>query len=193
MNKDLLQILTLILGSAGIGSLLTFTGVFLTNRTNSRNIKLQLDHQASQDHCRTLRDKGEELYLLVDKWLRGLFGYYLRRNFVMQGKLTYNQCLDLDIQEGSKERFDFGRIDMLIDVYFPSCKASYEQALDFRTKLNEIEHLFKKSYEDGLFEGQKFLSSYIVQQKALEDAGDTLKQNISECLRSIRYWPSAGL
>jgi len=65
----------------------------------------KVPHQSND----AVRERGEELYGHIDKWANFFACHYLRLAAVMQGKLTYNQCLDLDIAEGNKPAtYDFG-------------------------------------------------------------------------------------
>ena len=93
-----------------LGGIIALCGVSLTSRFDTKKRRQEM-----------LRGRGEELYTLNEKWLNGLTGYFLRRASVMQGKLTYNEALDLEIAEGSRHQtHDFSRLEMLIDVYFLS-------------------------------------------------------------------------
>ena len=94
---------------------------------------MQLEHETRQRGDEIFRSRGEELYELTDKWLNMLAGYYLHRSRVMQSNITYNQCLDLDIKMGKDGQGNFGRIEMLIDVYFPSTRLAYDKIIDGRT------------------------------------------------------------
>jgi hypothetical protein len=132
-----------------------------------------------------LRAHGEELYSLVNAWLSGLGAHYLRRNAVMQGKLTYNQCLDMDIAQG-KSPFDFSRIELLIGLDFPSARDLYNKIIVERTNLIKIEAVFKRSYEEGDDEGDKLLPLYVRTQKSIENLGELLQKHILDRIRSIQ-------
>jgi hypothetical protein len=122
--------LTLItaLTSTTLGGVLTLVSVLLANRSSTARLNLQLDYEATQRKAQILRERGEELYVLTERWLNGLVaGYYLRRKSVMQGKLTYNECLDLEIADGKDNPVNFSRMELLIDVYFPSTREAYNR------------------------------------------------------------------
>jgi hypothetical protein len=179
--------LTLLTGlsSAAIGGALALLSVFLTNRSNTTRLKVQLDHEFQQRKSELLRNRGEELYELSDKWLQMLAGYYLRRCFVMQGKFTYNDCLDLDIKDGKEKSGNFGRIAMLIDVYFPSTRPAYDKIIESRTELNKIEGSYKRAYENGDVDGASFLTPYVKCQHSIEQAGENFKILVLEAIRSL--------
>ena len=102
---------------------------------------------------------------------------------VMQGKLTYNQCLDLDIKEG-KPPYDFGRIELLIDLDFPMLRPAYDRVIDERTKLHKSEIGFKRSYEQGDTDGERFVGPYVKLQKSMEVLGEAFQQQLLKCLQT---------
>lgn len=173
------------LSSAVVGGTVALLGVFLTNRSNTTRLKMQLEHESLQRGAELLRSRGEELYELADKWLNMLAGNYLRVSAVMQGRLTYNQCYELAIQEGKENSFNFGRIEMLIDVYFASTRSAYDKIIDGRTELNKIETEYKRSYKGGDIDGSIFLASYVKCQHSIEKTGETFKMQVRECIRAL--------
>jgi hypothetical protein len=168
-----------------VGGIMALLGVLLTNRSNESRLKLQFDLELRKQKSDLHRSRGEELYELTDHWLKALAGYYLRRNAVMQGKLTYNQCFDLDVQELKKDPPKFGRVEMLIDVYFPSTRSAYDKIIDCRTLLNKIAMEHERAYKDGDTDGSRFLRPYVECQQSIEKAGDIFFKQILDCIRAL--------
>ncbi len=183
-ETNLSTILTSVSGAA-IGAVIALTGVLLTNRSNTARLKMQLDHDAGQRKAQVLRDRGEELYVLVENWLNSFSGHYLNISFVMQGKLTYDQALDLDKEALGRSGLQFSRIALLIDIYFPGSRSGYDQMINARTKVNKVECAFKHAYDRGDFDGEKFLRPYVEAQKEIEAAGEVLKDKLIEAIRAI--------
>src|ERR1700761_7460688 len=158
-DSSVTLISSLVTGVIGITGALG--GVYLNNR-----------HQSVQGRQDVLRQRGEELYSVVVDWLDGLFGSYMRRNLVMQGKITYNECLDQDIEWGKKRKTPpvTQRLEMLVDVYFPSTRPAYDEVLRCRSELNDIELAFKRRYGIGHTDGSSFLKRYVEAQERLEEA-----------------------
>ncbi len=127
------------------------------------------------------REKGEELYSQASQWLNFMIWHHLSINFVMQGKLTYEQHND-SIKE--KEGFDYNRLSLLIDVYFPSARACYDQIMDCKSSLNKIEAEYGKHY-DFRDDASSILERYLETQKQFERLGDNLKQHIIKCIKEI--------
>lgn len=171
---DLVKTVSPLLGG-GLGGGIALLGVSLTNRFDTKKRRQEM-----------LRVRGEELYILNEKWLNGLTGYFLRRASVMQGKSTYNEALDLDIAEGSRPQpHDFSRLEMLIDVYFPATRPAYDRVTAGRAALNKIASEHKRAYEKGDLDGQGYLKPFQQAMKDVDEAGKALKEAILSELRSI--------
>src|SRR3546814_922531 len=80
--------------SALFGSLLTTVGVLLSNRANRQQLQLRLEHEERLTRERLLRDRLEELYVLVSHWINAMFADHARLTLVMRGHTDYNQYLD---------------------------------------------------------------------------------------------------
>lgn len=109
MPEQATKILTIIpseawLGLLGVlvGAIISIFGIWLTNRSNSNQLRMQLLHEKESHENAIKRERLEELYVLVGHWLIGLSGHYISLSMVMQGKLNYNQHLDLMINDGEK-------------------------------------------------------------------------------------------
>ncbi len=167
-----------------LGGALALGGVYLNNKWTSQRLTQQFSHERSTKKSELLRERGEELYMLFDQWLIGLANYYLNISAVMQGKITYNDHYDLMKQNVSKE-FNYGRIEMLIDVYFSSIRPAYDAVILARTNLNKIATNHKHSYERGCVDGAEYLSPFVGAQKSIEKLGDDAKRQIIEAIRAI--------
>jgi hypothetical protein len=184
MAERYLTLITALLAAALGGGIALLTS-YLTNRANLSRLKMELDHQSHQRKSELLRERGEELYELVDKWLKGLFGFYLNRSFVMQGKISLDQSLDLEIQARKERTDNFGRIEMLIDVYFPTVRAQYDAVIAGRSELNNVGTAHRRAYDQGEIDAPRFLAPYVQAQKVIEEAGEVLKKRIIEGIRTI--------
>ena len=159
-------------------------GVGITNKENTKRLKLQLTHSTNEKKAALTREKAEELYELTDTWLKGLFYNYMNLAFVMQGKSDYNHYLDQIIKHGEQSEGNFARVEMIIHVYFPELLPKYNKILEHRENTNNISTEHKHAYEGGDLDGAKFLSGFTVEQTKLEEACETLKMGIAECARN---------
>lgn len=157
----------------------------LTNHANTKRLKLQFQNEADSRRSETLRGRGEELYVLTEKWLTALFGNYLNLATVMQGQLDYNHALDIQIADGKSNSFEFSRIELLIDIYFPSTRAAYDAVIAGRDRIASIAAAHKQAYKAGDIDGRKVGKPFFEAQQITEQAGVTLKAEIIKSLRAI--------
>ncbi len=173
------------LSSAAVGGSVALIGVYLTNKGNAARLNAQLVHQSNSERAELLRARGEELYELIDKWLNSLFVYYMVKASVMQGKLSYNQGLDIELKNGEESRGNFGRIQMLIDVYFPTSREHYDRVVSLREAANRHVLLHKRAYERGETDGTVFLKAFTTDQLSLEAAAEKLKEAVIVQVRAV--------
>ena len=82
-----------------LGAAIALVTIYLTDRSNTRRLKLQFDLERESKEKEFIRDKLEELYLLQEAWLNALATSYLPVLNVMKGEITYNQALDMFIEK----------------------------------------------------------------------------------------------
>ena len=150
-----------------LGSLLTTLGVWLTNRSSERSTKLRLVHQEKLAHEKNRKEKLEELYVLSSHWLTNLFANSLHLSFVMKGKITYNEYMDLSIKSSTNREHDFSRLEMIVGIYGQSLKETYDDVLEARSRVNRIAADHKAAYEKGQ-SGERFLETFTSAQIELE-------------------------
>ena len=164
--------------TAVITAAVTLLAVFLTNRGNTERLLLQLEQERNTERAALHREKLEELYVLVAKYTKLLGSHCLPYMSVMEGKLDYNQALDLTIESGNKETPDSDRLQMLIDLYFPGLRETFKQLLDVRGKINEVLALHKAEYTRGCLDGRKFVDPMLAALALLDKTGERLKNEI---------------
>jgi hypothetical protein len=164
------------------GSLLTTFGVWLTNRSNAKNIRAQLEHDERLHRQRATKERLEELYLLVCHWHSGMFKNFLNLTLVMKGHTDYNQYLDSVIALKPSEGIDLNRLEMILGVYGANVRGAYDGALSVREKINDIISAHKAAYVRGE-SGGRFLQPLTQVQLEFESACDSLKAAIAECAR----------
>jgi hypothetical protein len=162
--------------AAMVGGGLALLATLLQQRRDARVRKEQL-----------LRERGEELYGAAGRWINALAAYALRRTALMQGKITYNQCNDMDISLLGElgENFDAGRIELLIHVYFPSARKAFDDPLTEREKLNSIEIPFKRDYEQYGPPVTDSSGAYANQMMVMNAKATLLLEEIIKAVRKI--------
>lgn len=133
-------------------SIATLGGVLITNKANSNRLLsqfnhekdkllLQLEHDKNSDRQELLRGKLEELYILFrsshDDLLFNFVSMHKNRGgtvgFSSSFELRINMVLDYTVPLESLHR-----IEMLINLYFPSLKDNYEKVVQARSEANKI-------------------------------------------------------
>ena len=71
MTNLIHQIVTAWPTAALVGSLITFLGVFYSNREHSKRLKYEQEYQANLNKKKLYLEKGEELYSLLNLLLFG--------------------------------------------------------------------------------------------------------------------------
>jgi len=174
------------LGLLGVvfGSLLTTFGVWLTNKSNRTQLRIQLEHEERLQRQRMSKERLEELYVLVCHWCGVMFSHYLNLRLVMNGDCSYNQYLDATIAQSNPENMDFNRLEMIIGVYGGKVEAAYKSALIVRDKINEMQSLHKQTYLRGET-GKTYLKPFDKLQLDFIKASDELKGEIIKVAKEL--------
>lgn len=165
------------------GSLLTTFSVWLTNISNRKHLKLQLEHEDRLHRQRLSRERLEELYILVSHWVNRMFSNYLNITLVMKGHTDYNQYLDSISNDKSSENYDFSRLEMIVGIYGDHIQATYDTAITARERFNSVIAAHKTAYKNGE-SGELFLHPLTDAQNKFITAGDALKEAIAKAARS---------
>jgi len=182
------QYITLItaLSSALVGGAIALLGSYFNNRAALKRYEIQLKHETEQRRQELLRARGEELYTITSAWLKRLANYHLRILQVMHRIITYDQANEMEIAEG-KAGYDFDRIALLIDAYFPEVRDAYQALLAENEKAHEIRLNFKRDYQrlgDRVDHG-RFVAEYEKAHTAMEEAGEALQKRSVACIRAL--------
>jgi len=165
------------------GSLLTTLGVWLTNQSNAKNIKVQLEYDEKLYRQRVTKERLEELYILVCHWQHAMFSNFINLTLVMEGHTDYNQYLDSISASKPKDGIDFNRLEMILDVYGTKVHDAHDEAIKIREKINVIINDHKAAYRRGE-PGHRFLPQFRQAQLEFENACDLLKAAIAESARN---------
>ena len=152
-------------------------GVYLTNYNNTKRLKLELEYNQTEKNRSNMIDKIEELYNLSDKWLKNIFMNYNNLILVLEGKLHYNEYLDLIINRKGDD-LNFSRLEMLLHMYFNNLIPFYKEVANLRDIGNDISHKYKLEYENGNFDSREFIQPFLKIQKDIINSGEVFKQEI---------------
>lgn len=164
--------------TALVTSFIALISVWLTSRANNQRLKIQFDTEKNIRDEDLRRNRLEELYILSNKYLNRLVGYYLPYRMVMKGELTFNQALDITIEDGSKKEYDPHRVTMLIHMYFPEVKPAFDEIMAIREKMNKIISDYKEQYKRGDIDGSRWLVKFQPLLSKIGILADSFDKNI---------------
>jgi hypothetical protein len=122
----------------------------------------------------------EELFILFKKWALKHDLVYINHARAMKGDIDYQVMLDMEIERCYKNPFDFNRLEMLINLYFPNIKAVYERLIETRTKANKFMLEYGNQYVKGNTDGRKFLAPFLDAQKEFSQEAERVIKLIAE-------------
>jgi len=168
-----------------VGAVLSIFGVWLANRSSITQLHIQLEQERSAKEDNLKRERLEELYLLIDKWLGGIFYNYLQLSLVMRGEIDYNQYHDQVIEYGKDNHVDFSRLGMIVGIYGHELESSYEKIMAAREEFNKVSLKHKHSYEAGDIDGEKYLKPFTAAQIKIEELTESFKKEIAEHVKRL--------
>lgn len=154
-----------------MGALITLFGVWLSNRSSVRVLRMQLQHERDEKQRDKTRERHEQLYIESRRYFGDIVSYFLPYRSVMRGDMTYNQALDMTIA-GGKSNSDANRVFMLVDFYFPEFREDLQEVVRVRDQLNKIMGGFKEQYRTGDTDGTRWLELF---QPAFEELAQKME------------------
>lgn len=147
MNWDTHLPSVLAWGGSVVTGIFTLLGVWLANRSGLKQLTVKLEHEADRERREALRARLEELYSLVGRWAGEVVIHHTTYRKVMDGELTYNQALDLTIN--NKSSVDANRMFTLAELYFPAAHAALQELKKLRDDAASVQSSFKAGYKQN--------------------------------------------
>jgi hypothetical protein len=166
--------------TAFITAFATLSDVFLSNRSQKERFELQINNEKILKNNELLREKLEELYLLFKGWSTHVEIVYINHTRGMAGDLDYKAVVDLEIQRGKEITDNFGRITMLIDLYFPNLRDEYNIVDQARSSANEIMQEYRNNCFDGKYDGKRFVQVFLSRQKIFSETANNFQKLIAQ-------------
>ncbi|MFZ1919558.1 MAG: hypothetical protein WAU58_18440 [Terriglobales bacterium] len=169
-----------------IGGGLTLLSSSFTNRAAEKQLETKLTHEREQNRQELLRARGEELYTITSAWLKMIGTYQMRGMAVLYGTITHSQAIDQQLADG-KPNYDFDRIEMLMDAYFPSVTTAYEAVLSERDRFASMHSDFNHKYRQvgSSARNTQTVTAHEKSATMTEALGNELKKRIVKALRDI--------
>lgn len=166
-----------------LGGILAFCGgagvAYFTFRLNRD--RSQIEHQ---------RLKLEELFLAADAFEKTVSGNMIGYLPVIDGKLTWNQMLDIQIDKGSDVPFGGRRtMEMLINIYFPDLIGVFESVIGKMERFNFLSSVMKEEYKETGMLSRDVWNDRITE--AITEYGDAAKKLKNSIVNKAR--PLSGI
>lgn len=140
----------------------------------------------NKDQMIFMRGKAEQLFLAADEYEKMLGGQLVTFFPLLEGRIDYNQMLDLQIDHGSKPRERGGAetLEMLVEIYFPTTRAALRQLWLARDAFNSVAQEIKRTYQaEGHATHADLKAKLLAASGAVSEATKALKAAIVEAAR----------
>ena len=131
------------------------------------------------------RKKLEELYIAVHRYCAKLFTANMVWSEVMRGKIDYNQGLELFIKSHGEKDESQQTAMMIINIYFPQLRPSFDVILQQRDRINGIHSDFKAAYLRGEPCGS-FVQPFLQELKGIDDGEKKLMEELFRISKSLK-------
>ena len=143
----------LVWGGSIVTGVFTLLGVWFANRSSLKQLNVKLQHESERKRHESVRARLEELYSLVGRWADEVVTHHMTYRKVMEGKITYNQALEITLNRNSS--VDVNRMFTLAELYFPSAHGALQELKAFRDEASSIQSSFKQLYRQGVQPSRK--------------------------------------
>jgi len=148
MPSSLSQAIILIIVALTSGGF-ALLGSWLSSRSSGRQQHARFEHEKLMRRHELRLTRLEELYSLTEKWGNVVVSHHVLYRKVMDDKLSYNQALDIQI-DNSNSHFDPCRMITLAQLYFHESHEAFTRMFQARDHAAKIQNSFKEQYKkDG--------------------------------------------
>lgn len=137
-TAELIEKTATILATGCVAIASSIISAILSSRYNRKNSILQSEISRRAEERKINLDRLERLYIAFKDWKNFIGIEYLNYLSVMDGKLTYNNVLDLTIKSSASKKINYSELEMLVRVHFPSIIDSFEEVHRAKEKANEF-------------------------------------------------------
>ncbi|OCH07264.1 hypothetical protein A6E10_19445 [Aliivibrio fischeri] len=169
------------IAAALLSSGLTLLGVFISNQSSYKRLKLTLDHEQKIKVEDRKVERLEELYVHSKRYLNTTVTYFFPYISVMKNEMTYNDALDQTIE--IKTNYDPERVYLIMDMYFSSLRDDFKKVEEARDACHTILLDFKNGYKQGHFD-KKAINKFEVAIAILTHEAQVFEEKISELAKN---------
>jgi len=171
-----------------MGAAVALVAVYFTNKGNLDRLKVQhsLDHEATKRQIK--REKLEDLYLLVREWSKAADGFFSDVGAAMEGKKQLKDAskkLVEQYKDDKSNKIDLARIEMIVHVYLPQVRESFNALEDSRDELGRLLNVFEERVKSGNKEGIDLFPEFMQNLKRFENLSKQVLNSISKTARDL--------
>lgn len=163
----------------------TLSGIFIANKANNERLHLQLEYERNEKQRELALSKLEELYVLFKQWEVTVLSTYIARISFMAEKFGYESILKMEKEIVERNKGDFNRLEMLVDLYFPRLKADYVRVLAVRDAANEIVSAHQDQYLSGDKNAKDLVPEFLKAQADFDQEAQKFIQLIADQAKNV--------
>lgn len=153
-------------------------GVYLANGASIQRLNLQLENENNRQREKIYLEKVEEIYVLTGRYIDTLASHYFLIKEIMKKQIGYEEVSKKVQEDKEVLQTDFERIQMLVDIYFPSLK----EELKILLRTRRTGGMIMKRYQEeanipGI--GQQYVMPMSRVIEDLEDLSREIKRSIA--------------
>ncbi|UJL38423.1 hypothetical protein [Pantoea agglomerans] len=142
-------------------------GAFLANRFAEKRWEKQNAYDDEAQKKKILREKGEELHVLVTEWAKATANYQLSQLSVSKGK--YGEKMHIEVMQKLFKDGRHDRLETLLFLYFSSLTSHMDEARKYLNMSN-------LAYDNFLIDNLDSDAASKIIDKAIGKTGDALDE-----------------
>jgi hypothetical protein len=173
-----------LVGAAVVG-VLSILATHLSQRHAERLLSEQHDFQRSEQRDQVLRARGEELYAMSEGLGKAVFIAHFPLYAVMRGEMSYSSFYGLFKENMASNTYDHNRFEMLVDVYFPTTRAAYDEMQNALRAHNDVVARHRLAYKEGKGSGGEFRKPFREADEAFQKAQNAFSRAVLTEIKKI--------
>lgn len=167
--------------TGGIGVLGAFGGACLANFFAENRWTKQIAYEKGRDRINIIRDKGEELHLLLSQWGKSILIYQLNQLHVVNGTLTeqhfHEIAKDVTLEKGMHDR-----LETLLFLYFSELEPLMKK---LRQKISDGNSAYDSALKGGL-NPKEAITRLDLASEGVEAELEKIKAGIRQVIKSFQ-------
>ncbi|MBU0737574.1 MAG: hypothetical protein KJ981_19970 [Alphaproteobacteria bacterium] len=165
-----------------VGGSLTLLGVVYSNYASRDLWTRQAAKQDSDRKKEIHRGVAEDLYINFSEWANFVISSHFSLYSVMDGKISYNDHLDMLLKSKDDVKHNHHRMEYLLKAYYPHLVVEYAEVRAALEGVNNIIFEHKKHAASG-HSGRQFRDLLLAADDVFDKRCEALKEKLVEELK----------